>query len=147
MLLQPHLANCQRLYEENYRNLLAVMPELVIKKIRNINYELPRYALKICILEQTPYTTLIKFSISQSVKSSFISHSEFHVRMYHDARVAEIISYQGQRCQRAYYACPNQHMYHKDEKKQLNLLLSEVIALCQDHGLITVPNTSSIELY
>ena len=139
MLLKPHLENCQKLYEFNYRNLLAIMPGLVIRELQSNNYELPAFGLKVSMLERTPYTTLVSFDINQNIESPYISASEFKVRMYHDARVAEVVSYQGQRCQNAFYAYPNQQMYHKDEKKQLNLLLSEVIELCHDNGLVATP--------
>ncbi len=146
MLLKPHLKNCQKLYEQNYRNLLAIMPELVIIEMQKNNYGLPAYGLKVHIRERTRYTTLLSFDINQNIESPFIKASVFQVRMYHDARVAEVVSYQGHRCQQAHYAYPNQNMYHKDEKKQLNLLLSEVIELCHDNGLNAIPNIHSFEI-
>jgi len=60
---------------------------------------------------------------------------EMMVRVYHDAKTAEVTSYQNHRYFKAIYSVPNQFMYQSDEKEQLNLFLAEWLNLCIDEGL------------
>lgn len=60
---------------------------------------------------------------------------EMIVRVYHDAKTAEVTSYQNHRYFKAVYPVPNQFMYHSDEKEQLNLFLAEWLNLCINEGL------------
>jgi len=47
------------------------------------------------------------------------------VRIYHDAQLAEVISYQGHSRILSKYPYPNQKMFHRDEKRQANYLLND----------------------
>jgi len=49
------------------------------------------------------------------------------VRVCHDAGVAEVIGYQGKSPVQSAQSYPNKQMLQIDEKKQLNLLLKEVL--------------------
>jgi len=59
---------------------------------------------------------------------------ELTVRLYHDARMAEVIGWQRHRYLKARYEYPNRHMYHSDEKAQFNLFLSEWLNHCLHQG-------------
>lgn len=60
---------------------------------------------------------------------------EMTVRVYHDAKTAEVVSYRNHRNFKAIYPVPNQFMYQSDEKEQLNLFLAEWLNLCLAEGL------------
>ena len=60
---------------------------------------------------------------------------EMLVRMYHDAKTAEVISFQQARFIKARYPLPNKEMYQADEKQQINFFLSEWLSFCQKEGL------------
>lgn len=60
---------------------------------------------------------------------------EMIVRVYHDAKTAEVTSYQNHKYFKAVYQVPNQFMYQCDEKEQLNLFLAEWLNLCLNEGL------------
>ena len=60
---------------------------------------------------------------------------EMIIRVYHDAKTAEVVSYQNHKYFKAIYSVPNQFMYQSDEKEQLNLFLAEWLNLCINEGL------------
>ncbi len=92
------------------------------------------------VLEEFKYTSTI--SIRQQLKGNeslpdHYTSPEMIVRVYHDAKTAEVTSYQHHRYFKAIYPVPNQFMYQSDEKEQLNLFLSEWLTLCIEEGLST----------
>ncbi|MEM7100564.1 MAG: DUF1249 domain-containing protein [Pseudomonadota bacterium] len=108
------------------------------------------------ILEQGPYTTLLKITLSttaeivaeQTTDSGYrhdssaeefpwmalASAPQMSVRVYHDAQSAEIVSYQNQTRFHGIYEYPNVRMRQPDEKIQLNRFLGEFLALCLNEG-------------
>ena len=50
--------------------------------------------------------------------------------MYHDARMAEVVSAEHARRLRSIYPYPNEAMHQPDEKAQLNLFLGEWLSHC-----------------
>ena len=61
------------------------------------------------------------------------------VTIYHDARSAEVVSYQAQNRFHGSYEYPNSRMRQRDEKVQLNRFLSEFLTLCLEHGASSQP--------
>ncbi len=57
------------------------------------------------------------------------------VRLYHDAKCAEVIGFQDQRAFKAVYGYPNRQMRHPDEKVQVNRFLGEFLHMCITHGI------------
>jgi hypothetical protein len=71
----------------------------------------------------------------QSGKPALYQAPEMIIRVYHDAKTAEVTSYQNHKFFKAVYPVPNQFMYHSDEKEQLNLFLAEWLNLCINEGM------------
>ncbi len=67
--------------------------------------------------------------------AAHFSSPEMIIRVYHDAKTAEVTSYQNHRYFKAVYPVPNPFMYQCDEKEQLNLFLAEWLNLCINEGL------------
>ena len=63
----------------------------------------------------------------------------FGVRVYHDAKAAEVIAFQDQRRFKAVYGYPNRQMRHPDEKVQINRFLGEFLRMCIAHGISLEP--------
>ncbi|MCZ6710736.1 MAG: DUF1249 domain-containing protein, partial [Gammaproteobacteria bacterium] len=57
------------------------------------------------------------------------------VRLYHDARSAEVVEYQREGHFRAVYDYPNRDMRLPDEKAQVNRFLGEFLSMCLTHGV------------
>ncbi|MDC1527964.1 DUF1249 domain-containing protein [Gammaproteobacteria bacterium] len=67
--------------------------------------------------------------------AAHFSSPEMIIRVYHDAKTAEVTSYQNHKYFKAVYPLPNPYMYQCDEKEQLNLFLAEWLNLCINEGL------------
>ncbi len=141
--LPAHMAEC----DANYVRLLRLFPDLRDKSDQTIN--LPLQALNaqvvFTVLEKGPYTTLVQIDVQDGRDGSQDSDSPpawinqvgaptMTVRIYHDARSAEVVSYQAQNRFHSSYEYPNTRMRQRDEKVQLNRFLSEFLTLCLEHG-------------
>lgn len=90
---------------------------------------------QISILERSPYTTTLQLN-QTSVKNevSWLQMPRLTVRMYHDAKLAEVLAWEGHKRLRPRYEYPNQAMYHADEKLQINQFLGELLTRCLRDG-------------
>lgn len=130
--------------DANYLRLLKLFPDIASDEQRRIGLRHGvEGVLQLDVLEQTPYTTLIKLSqISVDVSANlWITLPVLKLRLYHDAQAAEVVSCEGER--RAYprYEYPNKRMYHQDEKAQWNQFLAEWLAHCLKHGYEIIERT------
>ncbi|MBQ0719897.1 MAG: DUF1249 domain-containing protein [Gammaproteobacteria bacterium] len=137
--------------EANYFRLLALFPDLHSAEQRRIGLSLGSEAeVLLTVLERTSYTTLLSISQRQisaseplgtrsertdkSVTVRWFKPPILTVRLYHDAQIAEVITYGSNRGVRPKNAYPNQHMFQPDEKRQWNHFLEEWLVLCRQHG-------------
>lgn len=87
------------------------------------------------IIERSPYTTTLELSRTPiGETSAWLALPKLTLRMYHDAKLAEVLAWEGHKRLRPRYEYPNQSMYQSDEKYQLNRFLGEWLALCLEHG-------------
>ena len=113
-------------YERNYAFLVRLLPFLLENDgqvrvcARHFNAE-----LEIAIIEQCPYTQTIQIEQVFTQDSPHLPGLSLKVRIYHDAKLAEVISYQGQTRMLPKYSYPNKMMFHRDEKRQANYLLND----------------------
>jgi uncharacterized protein YqiB (DUF1249 family) len=109
------------------------------------------YSIK--VNEVTRYTSLITFEQNalehnvfkcrttdkiatkpKTFSNSF--HPRMTIRLYHDARMAEVISSQDVFQVKPRYDYPNKNMHQQDEKQQINQFLNEWLHLCLEHGQV-----------
>lgn len=129
--LRAHLEEC----DGNYRRLTRLMPDLRQTDRREFRM-FPRGAALTVTFEVTHrsrYTTVLTLDLPASVRS--IGGMRITIRVYHDARTAEVIEFQGQRRFQAVYDYPNPQMRQPDEKVQINRFLSEFLNACLRHGV------------
>ncbi len=117
-------------FERNYNALLAMLDETRLMELGRVQFELASYPVELELLEETRYTVLLKISQRFSTANSMLADVVFTVRIYQDARLAEVISYQGQHSIQYKYPYPNEGMFVPDEKKQCNLLLYDWLNAC-----------------
>ncbi|WP_049630262.1 DUF1249 domain-containing protein [Cellvibrio sp. pealriver] len=87
------------------------------------------------IIERSPYTTTLELSREAvGFSSGWLAMPRLTLRMYHDAKLAEVLAWEGHKRLRPRYEYPNQAMYHSDEKYQLNRFLGEWLKVCLEHG-------------
>lgn len=70
-----------------------------------------------------PWTSVVH--IHEQRRLEWLPGSHMQVRVYHDARMAEVIGAEGCRRLLPRYGYPNSRMHQPDEKAQLNRLLQE----------------------
>ena len=128
-------------YEANYQRLLRLMPN--IHKCNRWQYIIGNDHTRdsdvtIEVQERAKYTTTIQ--LLQYYRShNMCNENAITVRLYHDANLAEVLSWQHYRNLQARYNYPNRHMHQCDEKAQLNRFFGELLAHCLLHGQIADP--------
>ena len=139
--LVGHMAQC----DANYVRMHRLLPELFDRDLRTVTLSLPggkdaaqddERTLSFRVTERCPYTTTVslQFHPGQGDWHEAIPAPALSVRLYHDARTAEVIAYQGEDRFLGIYDYPNAQGRHPDEKAQLNRFLGEYLALCLGHG-------------
>jgi len=120
-------------YEENYVFLVRLLPFLLENDgdLRVCARHL-HAVMEIAILEQCPYTQTIEIKQIFKHKSPHLPGLSLKVRIYHDAQLAEVISYQGHSRILPKYNYPNEKMFHRDEKRQANYLLNDWLATMRE---------------
>lgn len=139
MLNKPYhvdLAALMRVYETNYAKLNALLPgQPNVGDVRS--YQVASMAYQLEVSEVTKYTTLI--DVCQCDEQPVFPLPKMTVRLYHDARVAEVCASEQISRVFARYDYPNAKMVQKDEKFQLNQFLGEWLTFCLKNGISRSP--------
>ena len=130
------LLELMRIYETNYMKLNGLIP--FAAEVGNVFcYQAINQVYQLKVTEITKYTSLIE--ICQIDDKPIFPLPQLSVRLYHDAKVAEVISFHGQMQVQARYEYPNSKMRQKDEKAQLNRFLRDWLNFCLKHGISRAP--------
>jgi hypothetical protein len=110
-------------YEKNYQHLVQMLTFL--RDGREVKQGIPirKNGLEVVVLEKSKYTHLIQLQQIPVDPDSLPTALALQVRLYHDAQLAEVSSYQEFYRLRARYEYPNSNMFYRDEKEQSNYLL------------------------
>ncbi len=93
--------------------------------------------LRIRVLERTPYTELLELErISDPIPH--VTVPKMSIRLYHDARLAEVLSSQQTPRLLPVYDYPNDHMLQPNEKFQVNLFLAELLEQFKQREWLTI---------
>lgn len=84
--------------------------------------------LKITLVENTRYTQLVEISRPLG-KTPLVEDPKVLVRIYHDAKLAEVLTGRQFSLLSAVYDYPNLRMYQSDEKYQVNAFLEELLKI------------------
>jgi uncharacterized protein YqiB (DUF1249 family) len=90
--------------------------------------------LQIKSIEQGKFTTVFEITLAPLGRIKVLEKSVMKVRVYFDAKVAEVISFQNHQRLQPYYEYPNKAMYQRDEKRQTNLLFRDMLVFCSARG-------------
>ncbi len=143
---QPNLVSLMTLCANNYMLLLKVLAgKTALGETRHFFIsDFLSYSVK--ITEVTRYTSVICFE-QESLKHALTSipgvvvsalHPRMTIRLYHDARMAEVLATQDIRQVKPRYDYPNSQMHQQDEKQQTNQFLNEWLHLCLRLGQVNV---------
>jgi uncharacterized protein YqiB (DUF1249 family) len=143
---RPNLVSLMTLCANNYMLLLKVLASKTALGETRHFFISDFLAYSVTIKEVTRYTSVISFeqeSLSYSLKNIpgiVVSalHPRMTIRLYHDARMAEVLSTQDIRQVKPRYDYPNSQMHQQDEKQQTNQFLNEWLHLCLRLGQVNV---------
>ncbi len=126
------LLELQSACEANYLRLMRLLPGMRSgcdeRRIAISQGDQLLGVLVLEVLETCPYTTTLQ--VSQENCLTWLPVPKMEVRVYHDARMAEVIRAENARRFRGIYHYPNAQMHQPDEKNQLNLFLGEWLGHC-----------------
>lgn len=121
------LSRLQAVCEANYARLMRLLPDMrTSSDSRRVALSSGEHALGVLNLEVTescPYTTTLL--ARQEHNLPWLPLPQMQIRVYHDARMAEVIAAEHTRRFRSIYPYPNPAMHQPDEKNQLNLFLGQ----------------------
>ena len=130
--------------EANYARIMQLLPDMDRVDQRKFGIELNGSGtaqFQIVVKERCKYTTMIDINslpVSSSKPhlwdKSRLAAPYFSLRVYHDARMAEVVAYNRHQRLRPSYDYPNDKMYQRDEKAQLNTFLGEWLSHCLQYG-------------
>lgn len=111
------------LYERNYAKLIQMFRNSTTTALR------VRHACGMTftavLLEDHRYTSVVELAVVPTNNQYNTPELSMTVRMYHDARVAEVVDCAGHSGLQVEYGYPNPQMHQPDEKQQVNRLLGE----------------------
>lgn len=140
----PDLASDMAECDANYIRLLRLFPNLKEEDELEFGIEGTTEdgaAVKITISERCPYTTMLSVRVSNEEDKPWVKWPLLEVRLYHDVRSAEVVSFQRHRNFKYRYYTPNPKMYQPDEKSQINRFLGELLTFCAQYGRSLEPVT------
>jgi len=123
LCFKPRLKRLQEMQAEIYRRMLLLIPEQVSfcdsfqSRVRNSPL------LKMDILERHPYTHFLRLTYQFENAEGTEIAPDAHIRLYKDARLAEVTSFDPlQGCRRlAHPGLPHQHLLQRSWRQNLAL--------------------------
>ncbi len=131
------LSGLQAACEANYARLMRLLPDMreqsaarppqpMLRRLALSAGETTLAVLALRVTEAGPYTSTVE--VCEEPGLAWLPAPRLEVRVYHDARMAEVTGAEHCRRLRPRYAYPNPAMHQPDEKTQLNLFLGEWLA-------------------
>ena len=125
----PHLPSILAICENNYVCMLKLLPDC---DSEDLSYEFSvnkQLTYRVQILESTRYTSTLEMSQIHSSSAKYLSPSMI-IRLYHDAKVAEVLESQRTSQLQPVYEYPNLNMHQRNEKFLVNVFLAEWLHFC-----------------
>lgn len=134
---RPNLSSLMSLCDINYMMLLRLLADKDKVGDERCFFISDFLSYNIVINEVTRYTSLITMTQEATINGQSLATflcPKMVIRLYHDARMAEVVSNQDIRQIKPRYDYPNQAMHHPDEKQQVNIFLKEWLQLSLQLG-------------
>jgi len=131
------------IYERNYALLGGMFAKLIEQPINDvITFHIPgRGETQIQVVERCRYT--LTMVLAEVYSTDVVPGISMHIRLYHDARLVEVISYQGfSDMLPRYMDLGRGNPQNQQEKQQANLLLHDWLVSLQKSQ---VPMQSSLD--
>ena len=136
---RPHLPTLMTLCEVNYMLLLRILADKEQGGEQRCFFISDFLSYRVKVNEVTKYTTLMTINQEANIHGYNLTElfrPKMVVRLYHDARMAEVISNQDVQQIKPRYDYPNEKMHLPNEKQQVNYFLKEWLQLCLKLGQV-----------
>lgn len=119
-------------FERNYSTLIEMLCNSQVLEQGRAEIKIAGTLIVLNLLERSRYTLLVEIqqSFLTGENRRLLRDLQFTVRIYLDAKLAEVVSYQGEQPLKPRYPFPNQQMFYPDEKRQTNLVLYDWLSNC-----------------
>lgn len=136
----PSVGDLLALCEENYHYLHSLVPQLKRLEGRHCSRRPDHQDLHLTIVEQTPYTTLVRLTYEFPCDDGGLSDPDVLLRVYHDARQVEVEDLRQQNL-------PTKRLYEAPgllNKWRLNLFVYKWLAFCVRQGHLFVDDVAAL---
>ncbi len=122
------------LYESNFIQLQRLIPDLEQMEGTVISSVHGAHELYLSIGQRSPYTSLISLSYRFNSRQRIAEEPNAHIRIYHDARTAELLGHSRRNLATRPVRSPYQRMPELDRRWRLNRFLYKWLGYCQHQG-------------
>lgn len=131
----PDLTQQMAICQLNYGRILRLLPEMQASARRqfSLSYQAREVQVSLWVEEAFRYTSTVVMQQTQTGGSPWLESPDIVVRLYHDARMAEVVCTRRRQLSGVYHY-PNEQMHQPDEKYQLNQFLAEWLNQCLRFG-------------
>ncbi|MFT6269588.1 MAG: hypothetical protein ACJAVV_002415 [Alphaproteobacteria bacterium] len=119
--------------------MLKLLPDC---DTHNLHYEFDvGHSLKyrVQIVDSSRYTSTLEMAQISANTPAFLQ-PKMIIRLYHDAKVAEVLEAQRTSRLKAVYEYPNLNMHQRNEKYMVNVFLAEWLHFCLSQRLASTSN-------
>ena len=127
--------------EANFERLAWLAPMLASAHGILLSHGVDGMSLQLTILEHSKYTTTIALTHHLRMGDTMIRDPFMKIRIYHDARVAEVLSYQCQSQLQIFHPDATLNVPNLREKCRINRFLSEWLEYCIMYGYRFTPQS------
>lgn len=121
-------------YERNFARLASLAPWLGQHHLTTCVRRGSCGVLCLKVVEQSRYTVTVVLTHHLETGSARVSDPEMRIRFYLDARVAEVLSYQGQFSWYSFWLPHSGIVGYVCEKRRLNHFLEDWLEHCLEQG-------------
>lgn len=136
----PSVGDLLALCEENYRLLHSLVPQIRRLQGSHCSRRPGHQDLHLTIIEQTPYTTLIRLTYRFVDAGADSSDPDALLRVYHDARQVEVEDLRQ-------HVLPTHRLYEAPgllNKWRLNMFVSKWLTFCVGQGHLFVGDVAAL---
>ncbi|GMR15382.1 MAG: hypothetical protein BMS9Abin30_1010 [Gammaproteobacteria bacterium] len=140
LFLRPRLKRLQEMQEEIYRQLLLLIPDYAVHYDSFQSRVSGSPLLRMDILERHPYTHFLRLTYEFEENEQRELSPDAHIRMYQDARLAEVTSFNPEQgCKRlAHPWYPHYQLFQRTWRQNLALDKWLGYLLHQGHSVVTM---------
>jgi uncharacterized protein YqiB (DUF1249 family) len=117
-------------FEANYDRLMLLAPDIESIRGDATSSVLDARDLHLQVVDSSRYTTTVTLTQYLNLDGVLVPNPHMRIRLYHDAKVAEVVAYQNQTHFKHRYAYPNPKMMQRHEKRAVNQFLAEWLTHC-----------------